>query len=94
MINDYGSLSRDRKERNLNSMFFPEFQGEIKSDEELCAELMSLVNYERRVLEASLEELKSLCASSLQVYETVIFFNTVIEFYNQVYERRDISNWF
>lgn len=94
MINDYGSLSRDRKEMNLNSMFFPEFEGQIKSDDELRTELMNLVNYERRLLEASFEELKSLCASSPQIYETVRFFNTVIEFYNQVYERRDISNWF
>jgi hypothetical protein len=94
MVNDYGSLSRDRREMNLNSVFFPEFEGETKSDEELCTELMSLVNYERKLLEASFEELKNLCAGSPQVYETVRFFNAVIEFYNQVYERRDISNWF
>jgi hypothetical protein len=93
MINDYGSLSRDRKEMNLNSMFFPEFDGEMKSDEELCSELMSLVNYERRRLVSSFEELKVLCGSSPNVYETVKLFETVIEFYNQVYERRDISNW-
>lgn len=94
MMNDYGSLSRDRKEMNLNSVFFPEFEGDIKSDEELCHELMSLVNYERRLLDASFEELKRLCASSPKIFETVRFYNAVIEFYNQVYERRDISNWF
>lgn len=93
MINDYGSLSRDRKEMNLNSMFFPEFNGEVKSDEELCNELMSLVNYERRRLESSFEKLKVFCGSSPNVYETVRLFDAVIEFYNQVYERRDISNW-
>jgi hypothetical protein len=93
MINDYGSLSRDRKEMNLNSVFFPEFDGDVKSDEELCTELMSLVNYERRLLEASFQELKTLCASSPKVYETVRLYNAIIEFYNQVYERRDISNW-
>jgi hypothetical protein len=93
MINDYSSLSRDRKEMNLNSVFFPEFEGEKKSDEELCSELMSLVNYERRMLETSFGELKRLCAGSPQVYETLRFFNSVLEFFNQVYERRDISNW-
>ena len=93
MINDYGSLSRDRKEMNLNSVFFPEFDGEMKADEELCNELMSLVNYEKRRLASSFEELKILCESSPNVYETVRLFDTFIEFYNQVYERRDISNW-
>lgn len=93
MINDYSSLSRDRKEMNLNSVFFPEFEGDMKSDEELCVELMSLVSYERRLLDASFEELKPLCANSTKVYETVRFFNIVLEFFNQVYERRDISNW-
>jgi hypothetical protein len=93
MVNDYGSLSRDRKEMNLNSMFFPEFNGETKSDGELCSELMGLVNYERRRLALSLEELKDLCGSSPSVYKTVKLFEAVIEFYNQVYERRDISNW-
>jgi hypothetical protein len=93
MINDYSSLSRDRKEVNLNSVIFPEFEGEMKSDEELCSELMSLINYERMLLEASFEELKRRCAGSPRVYETLGFFNSVLEFCSQVYERRDLSNW-
>ena len=89
MFNDSGSLSRDRRESNLNSVFFPEFVGENKSDKEVRAELDALAMYEKRHLAKSLEELESACGSRFQqIYKAVKVYQNVCEFFTDLYEMR------
>ena len=87
MFNDVGSLSRDRRECNLNSLFFPEFMGENKSDIELRGELVSLAKYEKKSLEVSLGVLEKVCGSRFRrVYNTVALFYNVLEYFTELYE--------
>jgi len=94
MFNDYGSLERDRKESNLNSMFFPEFNGEGKSDTELRTELVRLTKYERKCLALSFDELKVACGDRhRRVYDMMRLFYNASEIYTEVYEVKDLSTW-
>ena len=94
MFNDYGSLERDRKESNLNSMFFPEFHGEGKSDTELRTELVRLTKYERKCLALSFDELKAACGDRhRRVYDMMRLFYNASEIYTEVYEVKDLSTW-
>jgi len=92
MFNDYGSLERDRKEYNLNSLFFPEFEGSQKAEKELRAELVRLTKYERKCLELSFEELKRVCGERhRRLYELLRLFYNASEIYTEVYEVRDLN---
>jgi hypothetical protein len=94
MFNDYGSLDRDRKESNLNSMFFPEFDGKGKSDTELRTELVRLTKYERKCLALSFEELATACGDRhRRIYDMVKLFYNASEIYTEVYEVKDLSTW-
>lgn len=94
MFNDYGSLERDRKESNLNSMFFPEFNGEHKNDMTLREELVKLTKYERKCLALSFEELEEVCGDHhRRIYEMVRLFYNASEIYTEVYEVKDLSTW-
>jgi hypothetical protein len=94
MFNDYGSLERDRAESNLNSMAFPEFEGEQKTESTLRAELVKLTKYERRCLALSFEELNKACGERYRrVYETTRLFYNASEIYTEVFEVRDLSMW-
>jgi hypothetical protein len=94
MFNDYGSLDRDRKESNLNSLFFPEFGGDSKSDQQLRGELVKLTKYERKCLSLSFEELKLACGErNKRVYDMMRLFYNASEIYTEVYEVRDLSTW-
>lgn len=89
MLNDSGSLSRDRSEVNLNSLFFPEFIGERKGDSELRAELVDLAKYERRCFTTSLKELKRVCGDRFpQVYKAVRVYYYLCEYYTALYAAR------
>ena len=94
MFNDYGSLDRDRKESNLNSLFFPEFEGTSKSDQQLRGELVKLTKYERKCLSLSFEELRLACGGQhKRVYDMTRLFYNASEIYTEVYEVRDLSTW-
>jgi hypothetical protein len=94
LFNDYGSLERDRKESNLNSLMFPEFESDEKSETELRSELVRLTKYERKCLVASFEELKTACGQShRRLYEMTRLFYNASEIYTEVYEVRDYSKW-
>jgi hypothetical protein len=94
MFNDYGSLERDRKEANLNSMFFPEFDGTEKAEKDLRAELIKLTKYERKCLRSSFTELKRVCGEQhRRVYEIARLFYNASEIYTEVYEIRDVGTW-
>lgn len=93
MFSDYGSLERDRKGCNLNSMFFPEFDGAQKAEATLRAELIRLTKYEKKCLALSFEELKVACGERhRRLYEMLRLFYNANEIYTEVYEIRDVSN--
>ena len=94
MFNDYGSLDRDRKESNLNSMFFPEFDGKGKTDAELRTELVKLAKYERKCLALSFNELAAACGDRYRrIYDMTRLFYNASEIYTEVYEVKDLSTW-
>jgi len=94
LFNDYGSLERDRKESNLNSLMFPEFEGDEKSEIELRKELIRLTKYERKCLETSFKELQDVCGvRHRRLYEMTRLFYNASEIYTEVYEVRDLSKW-
>lgn len=92
MFNDSRGLARDRKEVNLNSVFFPEFAGENKSDDVLSKELISIAKYEKKCLAVSFRELEMVCGTRFrQVYDTVNVFYNLCEYYTDLYEmKKDI----
>lgn len=93
MFNDYGSFERDRKEYNLNSLLFPEFTVNTKSEKELRAEMLKLTKYERKCLALSFEELKSACGESYRrIYEMTRMFYNASEIYTEVYEVKDLNS--
>lgn len=92
LFNDYGSLERDRKESNLNSLMFPEFEGDEKSEIALRKELICLTKYERKCLETSFQELQEACGvRHRRLYEMTRLFYNASEIYTEVYEVRDLS---
>jgi len=92
MFNDYGSLERDRKESNVNSICFPEFDGEEKDEKNLLAELVRLTTYERKFLDLSFDELKRACGGRhRRIYDTTRLFYNASELYSEVYKVNDLS---
>lgn len=91
IYNDYGSLARDRLEKNLNSINFPEFDDGIvaQSDEILKERLFRLACYERKCLDMSLAELA--VVSKDDVVKAVRMFCSVTDTYGQIYVLKDIA---
>ncbi|KAI0474455.1 hypothetical protein F4859DRAFT_483249 [Xylaria cf. heliscus] len=88
LYNDYGSITRDRDEDNLNSINFPEFQGNV--DERVLKEnLKSIAEYERRCLHVSMAELQPLITKNLFTALTVLC--ETAEIYNQMYVLKDLT---
>ena len=93
MYNDYGSLKRDQEEINLNSLNFPEF---VESGTcEATAEggkvaLMELADYERKLLQSSLEQLRTLVAD--KTWRMVKLFVDVTDLYGHIYILKDLTN--
>ncbi|KAI1136024.1 Ent-kaurene synthase [Hypoxylon sp. FL0543] len=100
MYNDYGSISRDRDEGNLNSINFPEFHldlGDMESDADIETavrnvkeELMSIAEYERRALNAAVAELAAQLGKG-QLLNAVRLFVNVTDLYGQIYVVKDIA---
>ena len=99
IFNVYGSLARDWNEKNLNSMFFPEFKParEGRSDDALKSWLAAVCAYERTCLTNALDALLRAAQSQLgdargkRIHEVVRLFYNAIEIYTEVYELRDLS---
>ena len=99
IYNDYGSLPRDRQEKNLNAVFFPEFEGRAKkkTDIQLRQELARICEYERKCLKVSLDELLRVAQKHVgtsrgkRIHEVVRLFYNASEIYTEIYELRDIS---
>ena len=96
MYNDYGSVQRDRAERNVNSLDFPEFHvgvggggGQEKADQRK-ADLMYLAEYERECLNRALERLGGMTEKGTMT--RVRLFVNVTDLYGQIYVARDIAS--
>ena len=92
MYNDYGSLRRDRLERNLNSLHFPEFHEApaLEEDEVLKRRLFQLASYERKSLDLAVSELGLI--SHERVMRFVRMFVDVTDMYGQIYVEKDIAS--
>jgi hypothetical protein len=95
--NDYGSVARDREEKNVNSINFPEFFSPAKSevkDQDLKDELYRIAMFERRKLDMSIASLDDLCKKNghSRVAEAVKMFVNVTDTYGQIYMVRDIAS--
>lgn len=91
MYNDYGSARRDRQEKNLNCLDFPEFQaGDLCENEESQKQkLFRLASYERKCMDLSLTELGKVCERTL--YQSIRMFCNVTDMYGQMYVIRDLT---
>lgn len=98
--NDYGSVSRDRLEKNLNSIDFPEFS-EYHSHETACEssgemekgsreKLLEIADYERQCLQFATEQLKSDIKPS--IWRSLGIFIGVTDLYGQIYVVKDINS--
>jgi hypothetical protein len=94
--NDYGSVARDRDEKNLNSINFPEFfpVSGTTSDDELKAELYRIAIFEKKKLDISISALEELCAMNghFRVAGAIKMFVNVTDTYGQIYMIRDIAS--
>lgn len=90
MYNDWGSVKRDQREGNLNSIDFAEFrEGRQVTEKGLKDALLRVAGYERRCLDLALAELKNTCDS--QVYEAVKILCDVTDMYGQIYALKDLT---
>jgi len=91
--NDFGSIVRDRNEKNINSINFPEFHNGEKEGEEkekkLKAELFEIAEYEREVLSLARKKLE--VRAPKRVLGMFGLFVDVTDLYGQIYVARDIG---
>lgn len=98
MYNDYGSMSRDRDECNLNSVDFPEFHisaddGHLPAEDitqRVKSKLMEVAEYERRALNQAFQELENTVGSGKFINAVKLFID-VTDLYGQIYVQRDIA---
>ncbi|KAF7935774.1 hypothetical protein EAE99_002754 [Botrytis elliptica] len=104
MYNDYGSLARDKAEKNLNSVNFPEFEkcagSSTSSDatekqttaelQERKSALMEMAEYERECLLIVKARLRPLVDEKVRGVLDV--FVNVTDLYGQIYVARDIAS--
>ena len=98
MYNDYGSVSRDEAENNLNSINFPEYESYTSPDSKKTA-LFQLAEYERSCLNVARERLGAETRSPSDAakvkgrqMELWDMFCDVTDLYGQIYVVRDIAS--
>jgi hypothetical protein len=100
--NDYGSVARDRKEKNLNSIDFPEFQEQSKQLRDRSAKspnqdaeskakecLLEIAEYERVGLNLAMEGIRKKVDAGLM--SELKLFCEVTDLYGRIYLARDIG---
>ena len=97
--NDYGSIRRDRAERNLNSINFPEFEAEVRGEmtadsseveSRLKEDLFWVAEYERELLGTIIGRLtEQLGQAKMEILQVFI---QVTDLYGQIYVARDIAS--
>ncbi|OTA98362.1 hypothetical protein M426DRAFT_17493 [Hypoxylon sp. CI-4A] len=98
MYNDYGSAARDQAEGNLNSLNFSEFhdlafrQPDPKPGIQMMkGELMWIAEYERRCLQAAMDQMSRL-AGEPRLMNALELFIDVTDMYGRVYLVKDLTN--
>lgn len=88
--NDRASITRDRKEKNLNSLDFPEFRVDAAEQKE---QLSRIVEYERKCCDLAFNGLERLRGSggSPETFGFLKFYFFLTDIYNDVYSMKDIS---
>ncbi|KAF3010109.1 hypothetical protein E8E14_000032 [Neopestalotiopsis sp. 37M] len=104
MYNDYGSVARDRREGNLNSVDFPEFRDSLSdqsSDTAKKTALLQTAEYERGCLTEALRRLSlegdteggdKTKSVHQRIMEILYMFCDVTDLYGQIYVVRDIAS--
>ncbi|OTA68818.1 Ent-kaurene synthase [Hypoxylon sp. EC38] len=100
MYNDYGSISRDSDEGNLNSINFPEFHLDLRGMESIGGseaavgnakdKLMLIAEYERHGLNIAMAELEAQLGKG-KLFDAVKLFVNVTDLYGQIYVEKDIA---
>lgn len=104
--NDYGSIVRDRAERNVNSVNFPEFheglglyeanggeeseRGGEQGEDEIRTTLFEIAQYERECVRIARQRLEGMV--SRPVRSVLGLFVDVTDLYGQIYVARDIAS--
>jgi hypothetical protein len=96
MENDYGSVQRDRQERNLNTVDFPEFfaPGCDTSVQEQKAQLLRLAQYEREAYKDALLRIDSLVAGDSKMarkMQLLRVMTNVTDSWGQMYVFKDLG---
>ena len=97
MYNDYSSLHRDRTEKNLNSLDFPEFGVDKTSHHGLNdfpkpeAKLLKLARYEWNCAQAALTQLSSMVEP--RVSKMLQSFFNANDVFAQLYQVKDMGFW-
>lgn len=100
--NDYGSIVRDRAEKNLNSVNFPEFCEEkatgagpktvAQLEQKLKDGLMWVAEYERECCMTALDRLENETGLDARTKRILKMFVDVTDLYGQIYVARDIAS--
>ena len=100
--NDYGSIVRDRAEKNLNSVNFPEFCGEestgaapktvAQSEQKFKDDLMWVAEYERECCMTALDRLENETGLDARTKRILRMFVDVTDLYGQIYVAKDIAS--
>lgn len=103
--NDYGSIVRDRAEKNLNSVNFPEFCEEgaekradtdpktvARVEQKLKDNLMWVAEYERECCVTALDRLENATGLDMRAKGILRMFVDVVDSYGQIYVARDIAS--
>ncbi|KAI0198928.1 hypothetical protein F4808DRAFT_231058 [Astrocystis sublimbata] len=99
MYNDYGSIKRDAREGNLNSVNFPEFSStsegatSYRDQQTAKSELMWIAEYERRGLDIALAVLGDQFSITSRDYimNGQEFFINVTDLFGQLYVLKDVG---
>ncbi|MCJ1351255.1 MAG: hypothetical protein MMC33_001239 [Icmadophila ericetorum] len=91
MINDWGSVDRDRLEYNLNSVDFYEFSHEGQHGDVMKAkiELFQIAKYEQKCLDLALSELEK--KSKSHMFNSIKAFCDVTNMYGELYVLKDLT---
>ncbi|KAH8597072.1 hypothetical protein B0O99DRAFT_617949 [Bisporella sp. PMI_857] len=88
MENDRPSLQRDRKEKNLNSLDFPEFPEDASVAKN---QITNIILYEKRRCDMAFKELEEKIGNGHQVLDVLRFYYVLTDVCGDVYTLRDIS---
>ena len=97
LYNDFGSVTRDEEEKNLNSINFPEFgiEGSRSTDLVLKSRVMKLAMYERSNVDSALAQMEAASVGNkkkqnrLRILKT---FYSVTDTYGQIFVVKDIAS--